>query len=224
MNFFNVTKKDLSNLKRVGAGEEAIIYQFDEDKVLKLYRQPEKKKAGKIILLSNMQKYIEKTRLPLGPVYHKLDFIGCIHHYHQNTHNFDSLIENDNPEYCLDKFRQLNDNLDELITNDIYFDDLDSHNVLITPEHKVELIDTDSAYISDDNHKKIYIYRQLKSMILEILFNEEYYFNDEEIMSKQKIRQEYIDYFVNNQLSYDLFHEFFNYLEKDKVLVKKREV
>ncbi len=224
MHIYNISKKEIRNLKRVGSGEEAIVYEFNNNQLLKLYHSYKKISAGKIIMLSSMQHKIKNTKLPLGPVYDQYDIIGCMHYYHKNAINFDDLIDIEDQTYKIDKFRQLNNNIDELLTNNIYFYDLDNQNVLITPNHKVELIDTDSANISNDKGNKLSIYRQLKSMILETLFNQEYYLNDEEILSGYDVNYKYIDDFTANNLSPELFNEFFDYLEKDKVLIKKREV
>lgn len=216
---------EVITLPKVGEGNEAEIFQFSKDKVLKIYHTPKAFLERKILLLSEMQPLIKNTHLPLGRVYFKDEFIGCVHIYHRNSVNFESLINSPDHSYRIDKFKQLNDNINELILNNIYYDDLDSENVLITPNNKVELIDTDSAFISTNqsknNKRKKEIYNQLKSMIIECLFDEEYFFNDKEVLSRYKVKNEYIDQITSSNLSYEFFDELFNYLEKDKVLTLK---
>ncbi|MGE5455546.1 MAG: hypothetical protein ACM3O4_00345 [Ignavibacteriales bacterium] len=216
---------EVITLPKVGESNEAEIFQFSKDKVLKIYHTPKAFLERKILLLSEMQPLIKNTHLPLGRVYFKDEFIGCVHIYHRNSVNFESLINSPDHSYRIDKFKQLNDNINELILNNIYYDDLDSENVLITPNNKVELIDTDSAFISTNqsknNKRKKEIYNQLKSMIIECLFDEEYFFNDKEVLSRYKVKNEYIDQITSSNLSYEFFDELFNYLEKDKVLTLK---
>lgn len=226
MEKINIFLDQISNFPEIGEGNESKIYQFDDDRILKLYHTtPKPFLEKKIIQLIEMQQLIKNTHLPLGTVYSKSKFIGCIHKYHKNAVNFESLVNSSNHSYRIDKFKQLNNIINELITNNIYYDDLDSENVLITPNNKVELIDTDSVFISTNQSKnnkhKFYIYNQLKSMIIECLFNEEYFFNDKEVLSHYHVKGEYIDEIVKSNISYEFFNEFFDYLEKDKVLTLK---
>jgi len=225
MEKINVFLDQISNFPKIGEGNEAKVYQFDNDRILKLYHAPKPFLEKKIVLLTEIQPLIKNTHLPLGTVYSKGKFIGCIHRYHKNSVNFESLVNSSNHSYRIEKFKQLNNIINELITNNIYYDDLDSENVLITPNNKVELIDTDSVQIStnniENNKVKICIYNQLKSMIIECLFNEEYFFNDKEVLSHYHVKSEYIDEIVKSNISYEFFNEFLDYLEKDKVLTLK---
>ena len=221
-----ITSKDeIAHLPLVGEGNEATVYKLNDDKVLKLYHTPKHYLENKIIELVKRQALIKNTRLPVGTVYIGDLFIGCIHVYHQNAVNFENLKDSLDHPYRIDKFRKLNNNIDELIQNNIYYDDLDSENVLITPNNRVELIDTDSVSISSsttkNNKRKVLIYNKLKSMIIECLFNEEYFFNEVEVLSHYRVKDKYIDQIVSQNVSSQFYNDFFDYLEKDKVLILK---
>lgn len=221
-----ITSKDeITHLPLVGEGNEATVYKLNDNKVIKLYHTAKPLLENKIIKLIGMQALIKNTHLPIGTVYIEGSFIACIHVYHKNSVNFESLKDSLDHPYRIDKFRKLNNNIEELIQNNIYYDDLDHENVLITPNNKVELIDTDSVSISSstskNNKRKLLIYNQLKSMIIECLFNEEYYFNEVEVLKNYRIKDQYIDQIVSENVSSQFYNDFFDYLEKDKVLELK---
>jgi len=229
MKVLNIKSSDLQQFKLVTNGAESKIYLY-QDKIIKIYENPEDYNIKKIKYLSLVQQYIENTILPYGIVNIDETFSGCLQYYFKNYSEFDVLNKNIPFEQVMNYFKMFLKSLNELVENKIYPVDLFYGNVLVSLIQKdVQIIDLDGngSIIQKSENKKL-LQESLElyiSTILECLYykdiDKEWFINYKSLLERYPFKKEYIDIIINKKITFEFLNEFLNYIKKDKNKILK---
>ena len=235
--FYTEEEKEDLKLRRLGGGTEADIYVFNNQYLIKIYKEElledksEIYNEDRILEIASLREKIKKTNLLYGPMYINGEFKGCITHNHRYACNLHYMGLIPSTNYKIDRFTEINEALFELEKKGIYHIDIIPENVLLSKFKTAHIIDVDgkSVRLREDRNgyysKKMY--GNLFDMILDKLFdykideNEVSDFYIDEAFSLYDIKNSFKEELYDEKFSYELMKEFLEYLKQDEVLKKK---
>lgn len=224
MYILNLTSEDLEYLKQIGFGAEATVYQI-RDKIIKLYEEPDEKNIKKIKYLSKMQKYVKRTKFPIGIAKIDNKFMGCVQEYHQNYFEMSILDYSMFIDQILFFFKEFLESIKELTDYNLYPIDLFYSNVLvrfINRDVKIIDLDKDGLVIKQEPNArllnkslKLYLSTILESLYYKDVFDKSYK-NYTILINKYPFDNDIANTILNDKLSYEFLFEFLNYIKLDK--------
>lgn len=235
--FLFIDVKDL-NLKKIGSGTEADIYRFNNDYLLKIYKEgliDEKSEIYNEFRLEEiacLRNRVKNTNLLYGPVYINQEFSGALTYNHRYAPNLNILDLIPSTKYKLRIFQELLENLKEFESNGMYHIDITEENVLLPFLKSPKIIDTDGKSIRlDEDRNSYYEYRMyggLFDLMLRRLFD--YDIQEEtpdnylqEAFKGYKIDPAFIYELRKEKYNYELMRDFLTYLKTNKILSYKKE-
>lgn len=225
------------NLKKIGSGTEADVYEFDENYLIKIYkdglidRYKEIYNEERIKEIAEKRDEIEKTNLVYGPVYINQEFRGVLTHNHRYSFNFNIIDFIPSIKFKIQKLLELTENLRELEKNGIYHIDITEDNVLLSPFQIPKIIDTDGKSIRLNNDKNNYYQYRMYGGLFDLFLRKIFSFDIEKYQSDDYLEAAFDGYNIDSSFlselskekyNYELMRDFLNYLKDSKVLSYKR--
>lgn len=191
-----VTIQEVESYQVVNEGSEGIIYLYDENRLMKIYKKPSKHILENVVKLHQKQKTVLCTEFPLEIVLGtKGNFIGILIPFYQNSISMEDMFTGDIKFEITYYIYILLHNLEEFVENNIYIQDLYTGNVLIdVEEEKIHLIDTEGedTYSGEDQGHLEILLRQVTGLIIDLL--------GERDLEKRLQYQDDISYYRENKV------------------------